>query len=56
MGGEQDGFATHLQGPNHLPNLLAGLRIQAGGWFVQKQQVWVTNQRACQGDSLFLAA
>ena len=56
MGGEQDGAAGELELLDEFPELAAGLRIEAGGGFVEEQEVGVADKRARQREALLLAA
>ena len=54
--GQDDGAAVFLELRDEVPQLAARLRVEAGGRFVEKQQVGVADQRAGQREALFLAA
>ena len=56
VGGEQDGAPVRLEAFDQLPELPAGLRIEAGGRLIQEEQLGVADQRAGQGQALLLAA
>ena len=56
MGGEQQGLALPYQAAQALPDQVAGLRVEAGGGFVEDHQVGVVDQGAGQGEAPFHAA
>ena len=48
MRGEQQCFAAQGELPQTLPNDMARLWVKPGSGLIQKQQIWVVNQRARQ--------
>ena len=55
VGGEKDGAAGGFELFDQLPKLAAGLRIEASGGFIEKKKIGVTDERAGQRQTLFLA-
>ncbi len=53
---QQNGTAHALELFDQIPKLAARLRIEAGGGFVEKQQIGIADQRAGQREPLFLSA
>ncbi len=45
MGGEDDGDAAFAQAPHHLPHVAAKLDVDAGGGFVQEQDLRLVAER-----------
>jgi len=41
---------------DEFPKLAAGLRIEAGGWFIEKKKIGIPDERAREGEALLLAA
>ena len=56
MGGQQNGAARQLELFDQLPELAAGLRVEAGGGLVEEQKIGIAHQRAGQRQPLFLPA
>src|SRR5215210_3538566 len=56
VGGEQDGSAVRFEAVDQIPELSAGLRVQARGRLIQEQELRVAHQRAGEGQALLLAA
>ena len=56
MGGQEDGLALLEQLLHAFPHQVAGLRVQAGGGFVQQQQCGLVDERTCQRQSPLHAA
>jgi len=54
--GEKDGAAGGFELLDQIPKLAAGLRVEAGGRFIEKKKIGVTNERASQREALFLPA
>ena len=56
MGGEDDGAAGLLELVDQVPEMAAGLGVEAGGGLVEKEQFRVAHQGAGHGQALLLAA
>jgi hypothetical protein len=56
VGGQQDGLAACAHGLDQRPEVASGLGVEAGGGFVEKDQVRVVDQRDGQQQALALAA
>jgi hypothetical protein len=56
MRGQDQGFAGGFELLEAFPDQVAGLRVEAGGWFVEKDDVGVVDQRAGQGQAPLHAA
>jgi hypothetical protein len=54
--GEKDGTAGGFELLDQIPKLAAGLRVEAGGGFIEKQKIGIANKRASQSEALLLAA
>src|SRR5580658_9541864 len=56
MGGEQNSPAVGFELLDQIPELAAGLRVEAGGGFVEEQEFGIAHQGAAEGEPLLLAA
>jgi len=56
MRGEKDGAAGRFELLDQLPKLAAGLRVEAGGGFIEKQKIGIANEGAGESEALLLAA
>ena len=56
VGGEKDGSAAVLQVPDDLPELAAGLGVEARGGLVEEEELGISDQRDGDGEPLLLAA
>src|SRR5689334_11003261 len=56
MGGEQDGASLPFKLLDQVPKLAAGLRIEAGGGLVEKEEIRIADECAGEGQALLLSA
>src|SRR5580704_3001347 len=56
MRGEKDGAAGGFELLDQIPKLAAGLRVEAGSGFIEKQKIGIANQGAGESEALLLAA
>jgi hypothetical protein len=56
VGGEDDGAALLLEGVDEIPEVTAGLGVEAGGGLVEEEQFGVAEEGAGHGEALLLAA
>ena len=56
VGGEHHRLAAFVDGPQHIPQVAPGLRVQRRGRLVQEDDLRVVDQRARDGQPLRLAA
>jgi len=54
--GEKDGAAGGFELLDQIPELAAGLRVQAGGGLIEKKKIGIADEGAGQRKTLFLAA
>src|SRR5690242_6993540 len=55
MRGEQNCASVALKDADDIPQLAPALRVQAGRWFIQEQNFWITHQRGRDCQTLPLA-
>ena len=56
MRGEKNGAARGFELLDQIPKLAAGLRVEAGGGFIEKKKIGIADECACEREALFLAA
>src|SRR5258708_29925404 len=56
VGGQQDCYSVALQFTDDLPRRQTRLRIHAGGWFIQKDQLGIAHQGHGQSQAALLTA
>src|SRR5260221_13773427 len=53
--GQQHCPPAFLESLDDIPGLMARLRVEAGSWLIQEEQLWVSHQGAAKGEPLLLA-
>src|ERR1700734_3239012 len=56
MRGKDDGAAGALELVDEIPEMAAGLRIEAGGGLIEKEQLGIADESGGHGKALLLAA
>src|SRR5579863_3451243 len=52
---EKNGAAGRFEMLDQIPKLAAGLRVEAGGGFIEKQKIGIANEGAGKSEALLLA-